>query len=124
MKKLLMLAAAAAGYVFGAKAGRERYDQIRAQAQKIAQDPRVQQKAQQAAEVAREKAPIIKGKASEAASSKTGSGRGSDLSSPSPSTPSTGVPVGGVAPPSSPVTPSTPTTTGPTGSPVTNPPQA
>lgn len=35
MSKLTILAAGAVGYVLGAKAGRERYDQITKQAQKI-----------------------------------------------------------------------------------------
>ncbi|WP_205475226.1 hypothetical protein [Nocardioides sp. SYSU D00038] len=42
MKKLPLLAAAAAGYVLGARAGRERYEQIRSGAQKVARNPTVQ----------------------------------------------------------------------------------
>ena len=52
MKKLPLLAAAAVGYVLGSKAGRERYEQIRTGAQKVAGNPRVQaatSKAQDAA---------------------------------------------------------------------------
>lgn len=66
MKKIPLLAAAAVGYVLGTRAGRERYEQIRKGARKIAGDPRVQaatQKAQDtvasqavhAAEVAKDK---------------------------------------------------------------------
>lgn len=35
MKKLILLATAAAGYVLGARAGRERYEQIMRQADKV-----------------------------------------------------------------------------------------
>ena len=43
MRKLGFLAGAAVGYVLGAKAGRERYEQIRSTAQKLANHPTVQQ---------------------------------------------------------------------------------
>ncbi|NRQ49039.1 hypothetical protein [Aeromicrobium stalagmiti] len=42
MKKLTLLAAAAAGYVLGSRAGRERYDQIATQATKAWNNPKVQ----------------------------------------------------------------------------------
>lgn len=61
MKKLMLLAAAGAGYVLGAKAGRERYEQIVAGARRVKQDPRVQAKAQQAADTVREQAPAMAG---------------------------------------------------------------
>jgi hypothetical protein len=57
MKKIALLIAAGVGYVLGTKAGRERYEQIRGAARKVADDPRVQEKAHQAADLAREKAP-------------------------------------------------------------------
>src|SRR4051794_41648433 len=69
MRKLPLLLAAGVGYVLGAKAGRERYEQIRSQAQRFAKDPRVQRTAHQAADTVKEKAPIVKDKATEAASS-------------------------------------------------------
>jgi flagellar hook-length control protein FliK len=50
------------GYVLGARAGRERYEQIRSMATKFRNDPRVQQKTQQATDLAKEKAPIVKDK--------------------------------------------------------------
>src|SRR4051812_27149068 len=110
MRKLPLLVAAGVGYVLGAKAGRERYEQIRSQAQKFARDPRVQEKARQAADTVKEKAPIVKDKATDAASaaaSKVGSsGSGDSSGSDSP-----------FADPSL-------TTTNPTGTTVTNPPQA
>lgn len=52
--KLAVLAGAAAGYVLGTRAGRERYEQIKDGAQRLWQDPRVKQKRQQAAHVARD----------------------------------------------------------------------
>ena len=42
MKKLTLLATAAAGYVLGARAGRGRYDQITTQASKVWHNPTVQ----------------------------------------------------------------------------------
>jgi hypothetical protein len=67
MKKLTVLIAAGVGYVLGTRAGRERYEQIKGAAQKIRNDPRVQEKTHQAAEVAREKAPVVKQKLVDAA---------------------------------------------------------
>jgi hypothetical protein len=72
MKKLPLLAAAAAGYVLGARAGRQRYDQIAGAARKVARDPRVQRassKAQDAvAQQASAAAEVAKDKVSSAAS--------------------------------------------------------
>ena len=67
MKKLSLLVAAEAGYVLGARAGRERYEQIKKVATRVKDDPRVQQKAHQAADIAKEKAPIVKDKVTSAA---------------------------------------------------------
>jgi len=52
MKKLPIIAAVGVGYVLGSKAGRERYEQIRTGARKVAGNPHVQaatSKAQDAA---------------------------------------------------------------------------
>lgn len=68
MKKLLILVAAAAGYVLGTKAGRERYDQIMQTFGKVKDDPRVAEAAHQVAEVAKKQAPVVADKVSEAAS--------------------------------------------------------
>jgi hypothetical protein len=67
MKKLLVLVAGGIGYVLGTKAGRERYEQIRGTFNKVKDDPRVQEKAHQAADFAAEKAPVVKDKVAEAA---------------------------------------------------------
>lgn len=69
MKKLLVLVAGGIGYVLGTKAGQERYQQILGTFNKVKDDPRVQQKAQQATDLAKEKAPIVKDKVSGAANS-------------------------------------------------------
>ena len=67
MKKLLVLVAGGIGYVLGTKAGRQRYEQIRGTFNKVKDDPRVQEKAHQAADLAKEKAPVVKEKVTEAA---------------------------------------------------------
>jgi len=54
--KLSLLIGLGAGYVLGARSGRERYDQIAAKAQELWHDPRVQEKAGQAQQVVQEKA--------------------------------------------------------------------
>ena len=48
MSKLTLLTAAGAGYVLGARAGRERYEQIAAGARKFARNPKGQAATQQA----------------------------------------------------------------------------
>lgn len=68
MKKLLLLVAGGIGYVLGTRAGRERYDQIAGLANKVKNDPRVQDAAHQAAETAKAQAPVVKDKVSAAAS--------------------------------------------------------
>jgi hypothetical protein len=53
--KLKMLVGFGAGYVIGARAGRERYDQIAGKAQQWWRDPRIQEKAEQAQQVVKER---------------------------------------------------------------------
>ena len=76
MKKLTLLLAAGAGYVLGTRAGRERYDQIKKAVTRVKDDPRVQEKAHQAADLAKEKAqaaaPVAKDKVTAAASTAAG----------------------------------------------------
>ena len=62
MRKLLLLAAIGAGYVLGARAGRQRYEQIKQMFVKVKDDPRVQSAAHTAADTARQQAPIVKDK--------------------------------------------------------------
>lgn len=55
-RKLSLLIGFGAGYVLGARSGRERYDQMMRKAQQLWRDPRVQEKAGQAQQVVQEKA--------------------------------------------------------------------
>jgi hypothetical protein len=71
IKRLPLLVAGGIGYVLGAKAGRERYEQLRAQFDKVRNDPRVQEKTQQAVDLAKEKAPVVKDTLADAAGSAT-----------------------------------------------------
>jgi len=68
MKKLMLLAALAVGYVLGARAGRERYDQIMGLVASIKNDPRVQEKAHQAVGLAKDQAPVVADTVTQAAS--------------------------------------------------------
>ncbi|AXT85150.1 hypothetical protein C6I20_08105 [Aeromicrobium sp. A1-2] len=54
IKKLTILAAFGGGYILGAKAGRERYEQIRNAATQVKQDPRVQQATAKTEDLVRE----------------------------------------------------------------------
>jgi len=80
MSKLKMLAAAGAGYVLGARAGRQRYEQIAGAARKVADDPRVQRVAHRAQDAAAQQASaaaeVAKDKVSSAASTAADKVRG------------------------------------------------
>lgn len=56
MKKLMILLAAGVGYVLGARAGRERYEELRRTFEKIKNDPQVQQKTDQAVQLVKDTA--------------------------------------------------------------------
>jgi hypothetical protein len=71
IKRLPLLVAGGIGYVLGTKAGRERYEQIRGTFNKVKDDPRVQEKAQQAVDIAKDKAPVVQEKLSGAADAAT-----------------------------------------------------
>ena len=66
--KMSLLVGGAVGYVLGTRAGRERYEQMKAKAQRFRQNPTVQQKAAQAQDYAREKAPEMQHKVADMAS--------------------------------------------------------
>jgi len=68
MSKILLVAAGAAGYVLGARAGRERYEQIAEQAQRVWTNPKVAQKRQEAKDTAMAQAPVVKEKLQDVAS--------------------------------------------------------
>ena len=55
MSKLTLMTAAAAGYVLGARAGRERYEQIASGARTVMRNPKVQSAKKQVQDVAAEK---------------------------------------------------------------------
>jgi hypothetical protein len=57
MKKVTTVAVGAVAYLLGAKAGRERYDQIATQTSRLWRDPRVRQKASQAGDLVKDQAP-------------------------------------------------------------------
>jgi hypothetical protein len=96
MSKLGILVAGGIGYVLGARAGRERYDQIRGLAVRVKENPTVQQNAQRAAEAAkdaaRDAAPVVKDKVAGAASSAAQAVRSSAESS-AESSDGTGIPL-------------------------------
>lgn len=66
--KLMLLIAAGAGYVLGARAGRERYDEIADRANKLWTDPRVQEKVEEV----KAKAPEVAQMVGDQAKSKAG----------------------------------------------------
>ncbi|WP_441246214.1 hypothetical protein [Kitasatospora sp. McL0602] len=68
MWKLTLVAGVGIGYVLGARAGRQRYEQISKTARQIAQNPRVQD----AAGKARHQAGAVAGKAAGAVADKVG----------------------------------------------------
>jgi oxygen-dependent protoporphyrinogen oxidase len=65
--KITLLVGGAVGYVLGTRAGRQRYEQIKARARSVWASPKVQEKATQAQDYARQKAPVVKEKAAGAA---------------------------------------------------------
>jgi hypothetical protein len=75
MKKLTLMTGAVVGYVLGARAGRERYEQIRSGAARVAQSPKVRAAAGKAQEAAGQQATAVagaaKGKVFHAASTAT-----------------------------------------------------
>ncbi|MDH6574861.1 hypothetical protein [Kitasatospora sp. MAP5-34] len=68
MWKLTLIVGVGVGYVLGARAGRQRYEQIARTARQIAQNPRVQD----AAEKARHQAGTVAGKAAGAVADRVG----------------------------------------------------
>ena len=82
MSKLSLLVAAGAGYVLGARAGRQRYDQIAASARKVAGNPKVQRVAHRAQDAAAQQASVAAGvakdKVTSAASAAADKVRGND----------------------------------------------
>jgi hypothetical protein len=57
--KVILVVGLAAGYVLGARAGRERYEEIKRAAGRLWHDPRVQHQVKNAEDFAKEKAPEV-----------------------------------------------------------------
>lgn len=57
--KILILTGLAVGYVLGARAGKERYEEIKNAAGKLWNDPRVQTKVEAVEDFAKDKAPEV-----------------------------------------------------------------
>ena len=57
--KVLFLVGVAVGYVFGTRAGRERYEQLKAGAQRLWTNPAVQSQVYRAEQFVRERAPEV-----------------------------------------------------------------
>ena len=83
MKKLTLLIAAGAGYVLGSRAGRERYEQIKTQATKTWNNPKVQEAADAVQTQAKQAAGDVKTRAQDAVAEKVTS---NDTSHEQPST--------------------------------------
>jgi hypothetical protein len=58
-RRMSLLVAAGAGYVLGARAGRERYEQIAATASRIKGNPKVQAAASKAQDTVTQQAPVV-----------------------------------------------------------------
>ena len=74
MRKMTALVAGSIGYVLGARAGRQRYEQIKSAALRVRSNPKVQQTAQQVADAAKEAAPVVKEKLTDVAGAATSKG--------------------------------------------------
>lgn len=73
--KISFALGAAVGYVLGARAGRDRYEQLKAQADSLRNNPQVQAKVSQATQAVKDKAPEVQSKLTDAASSAAGSAK-------------------------------------------------
>ncbi|MCU1529749.1 MAG: hypothetical protein JWP75_3512 [Frondihabitans sp.] len=65
--KILFVAGLAAGYVVGARAGRQSYERIKSRAESVWHDPNVQKGVTKAEDFVVEKAPIVGKKITESA---------------------------------------------------------
>lgn len=78
MSKILTLAVGAGAYVLGAKAGRQRYDQIMTTARRAWSDPRVQKTTSQAGDMIKDKAPEVRDQMASAVKQATSKVKSSD----------------------------------------------
>ncbi len=90
--KILLLVGLGVGYVLGTRAGREQYDKISSQANKLWNDPRVQKQVKTAEDFVKDKAPEVADFVTDNAKKVAGqvSGKGSNSKSSNSSTSSTG----------------------------------
>jgi hypothetical protein len=106
--KITLLVGGAVGYVLGTRAGRERYDEIVSQARGLWENPKVQEQAHKATDLAKEKAPEVQKKVADAASSASSAAKSkvsgssdsdtSDVTEPVIIVDPAGPPVGGTTP--------------------------
>lgn len=68
MKKISFLVGAGVGYVLGARAGHQRYEQIKSSAQGVWNRPKVQETVAHAQDLAAQKAPEVRQRIAETAS--------------------------------------------------------
>lgn len=71
MKRLLIVTAGAVGFLLGSRAGRGPYEQFMRAIGQLKDDPRVQEKAHQGAQLVREQAPVVADKVADAARTAT-----------------------------------------------------
>ena len=71
MKRLLIVTAGAVGFLLGSRAGRAPYEQFMRAIGQLKDDPRVQAKAHQGAQLVREQAPVVADKVADAARTAT-----------------------------------------------------
>ena len=71
MKRLLIVSAGAVGFLLGSRAGRGPYEQFMRAFGQLKDDPRVQEKAHQGAQLVREQAPVVADKVADAARTAT-----------------------------------------------------
>lgn len=72
MAKVSFLAGMAAGYVLGARAGKERYEQIKGQASTLWSSPKTQKAVSQAKDTVQAQAPVVADKVTGAAKDAAG----------------------------------------------------
>lgn len=103
--KILLLTGLAVGYIFGSRAGRERYEEIKTAANKLWSDPRVQKPVKQAEDFVKDKAPEVADFVTDGVKTVASKVTGKSPSAKKPSTPTASKPA------PSPTTPSPSPTT-------------